>query len=94
MRAPDMDPFRDTSHIESCCRTLTEASVDERDILLAHLVRLQMITEKIVRTFPRWRPQTDMRAPIAMVLRTFEAELAEFKASLPAALMQNGASLT
>ena len=65
------------------------------DVLLAYLVRLQLLNEKIYKS--AWHDElldakSSVRAPVAFYIQALRAQLDEIKRSIPSELQQNGVS--
>ncbi|KIW33124.1 uncharacterized protein PV07_04615 [Cladophialophora immunda] len=85
MGSRSMEVFSSTnsSYVRDCCSLLEQIPEVQNDLLLAQLVRLQLIVENIKRVFPRDRPKKDTTAPMGIILKPLELELARFKTAIP-----------
>ncbi|KAE9374192.1 hypothetical protein N431DRAFT_437675 [Stipitochalara longipes BDJ] len=82
-----LDCLRFPPYIKECCDDLTEAAEHPNDIQLAYLMRLQILVEK-QRVGGLWQSvnasqHEALRAPIGLLVRSYQLELQDFKASLP-----------
>ncbi|KAH8882513.1 hypothetical protein GQ53DRAFT_753570 [Thozetella sp. PMI_491] len=79
-----------TPYIKLCLQELQDNREYETDIILAHMVRIQNLTEKIVEM--RTREQEDssvLRAPISAYTSTYQAELDKIQSSISKNLKNN-----
>lgn len=80
-----MDSLRFTPYVAECCDTLAKTREYATDINLSCWVRLQTLVEK-QRLSGLWESfdaqNSSTRAPIAMLVRSCQIELQQFKNSL------------
>lgn len=85
-----IDGIRYSQHVDTCCTSLLMLEECGSDSSLVAAVRLQCIIEKMQDVFlPRHVPYDTIRAPIALHVNAFQAELKAFKASLSEDIQQN-----
>jgi hypothetical protein len=90
-----LEPPRWTVYLENCLQMLAENKECPTDILLAILVRLQLITERIAQA-PWNDGSTESltpRAPATFYLKALETQLQDCKQTIPPEFQQNGKSL-
>lgn len=84
-----------TAYMEECCKVLEEEKESPDDELLILLARLQLIVEKAMKS-PWHDPNGDMtveRPPATFYIKALEAQIQNFKRSVPQKLQQSGKSV-
>ncbi|KAJ5091777.1 hypothetical protein NUU61_006647 [Penicillium alfredii] len=81
-----------TSYLEKELHTLLDSHEYESDLLLAGLVQVQQIAERIVQAVPYDEPDNPhvLHAPIILHLKTLQRELESQAQSIPPVLKHNG----
>ncbi|KIW86764.1 uncharacterized protein Z519_12550 [Cladophialophora bantiana CBS 173.52] len=84
MTARDFEPIRYTKYTDECCSMISEAVEYPTDIYLFQLTKLNYLGDKISRTIIQreWDPSSGISAPIGAYVKSLEAELRNFKASM------------
>lgn len=89
----EMYPTEAASYVEACCQDLIDKSNNQSDMLLATLVRLGQIVERISNTFARDRITTNLDSlRHRMLWKCLEWELTEVKEKLPVQISQHSTS--
>ncbi|RFU28196.1 hypothetical protein B7463_g8144, partial [Scytalidium lignicola] len=86
-----IDALRFTPHMDECCQFLSENPEYSTDIYLVRLIQLQHIVERISRSIHHhnWEGKSIIKAPMELHMKTFQAELASFQASVSSDLQEN-----
>ena len=88
-----LDALRWTPYLDECIAVLGEADEHPTDLLLVHLVKLQLIVEKAGQA--PWHEERDdpngsVRVPPIFYLKALQAQLQDFKTRIPPSLQRNG----
>jgi hypothetical protein len=82
------EPMNWTPYMEECLCILEETKKQPTDLLLVHLIRLQLICDQIAAV--NCNPgQRGIKAPHDFYIKTFQAQMEEFKHSIPPELQFN-----
>lgn len=92
-----IDPLRWTPYLDDCLHVLADEKEYPTDILLVQFVRLQLIVEKVGQA--PWHDGLgdncySARAPSQFYMKAVQAQLQDFKKSIPPELVQNGRSIS
>ena len=89
-----LDALRWTPYLDECIAVLGEKDEYPTDLLLVHLVKLQLVVEKAVQA--PWHEERDdpngsVRVPPIFYLKALQAQLQDFKTRTPPSIQGNGA---
>ncbi|OAL38891.1 hypothetical protein AYO20_01642 [Fonsecaea nubica] len=91
MTARDFEAIRYTKYTEECYTIISEAAELPSDLYLVQLTRLSYFIDKISRTIIQreWDPSSSISAPIGAYVKSLEAELRKYKASMTLDIAQS-----
>ena len=89
-----LDALRWTPYLDECIAVLGEEDEHPTDLLLVHLVKLQLVVEKAVQA--PWHEERDdpngsVRVPPIFYLKALQAQLQDLKTRIPPSIQGNGA---
>lgn len=84
------DAFMSTTHLDECCRFLTDNMEYPTDQLAVLLVKTQQLAQSICTTLSSRSSMGSM--PLAIIVRTFEHEIEQLRSSVPQHLHRRGES--
>lgn len=88
-----MDHFEFYPYLQDCATFLEKTQDQPTDVMLAHMVRLQGVVDRINKTLPRGdnpgMVASETRVPTYMAMKVLQAELADRKAAWPDGLRNN-----
>ena len=88
-----LDALRWTPYLDECVAVLGEKCEHPTDLLLIHLVKLQLVVEKAGQA--PWHEERDdpngsVRVPPIFYLKALQAQIQDFKTRIPPSLQGNG----
>ncbi len=90
-----IESMKFSSYMQHCLKELQENREYETDVILAHMVRLQNLSEKIAELNARDESSEEIsipRAPVSAYVSTFQSELDKIQSSISKTMKNNSTS--